>query len=195
MLFFNSNYLHSKQNQFLALFLAVILHGLILLAQRHSDSSFNIENQTINVSLVAKSSLAVNNENFFHSKNNLEKNKNNSAKPKLASRSTSGKTADNATAINSADITPVYDARHLNNPTPIYPEIARQRGIEGEVLLKVLVSAQGRALRVDIIKSSGSQILDFSAQDAIKNWQFIPAKRDNQLVEASIIVPISFKII
>jgi len=188
MFFYDTTHLESKRNQFLALFFTIALHVLILVAHGIKPNSFNIEKQTIKVSLVAKSSLALNNENFFHSKNNL-------TKPKLTSRSTSGKTADNANAQNSADIIPVFDAKHLNNPSPIYPEMARQRGIEWDVLLKVLVSSQGKALRVEIIKSSGSKMLDLSAQDTIKNWQFIPASFDNQAVEASVIVPISFKII
>jgi len=195
MFFYDTTHLESKRNQFLALFFTIALHVLILDAHGIKPNSFNIEKQTIKVSLVAKSSLAFNNENFFHSKNNLQENKNNLTKPKLTSRSTSGKTADNANAQNSADIIPVFDAKHLNNPSPIYPEMARQRGIEGDVLLKVLVSSQGKALRVEIIKSSGSKMLDLSAQDTIKNWQFIPASFDNQAVEASVIVPISFKII
>jgi protein TonB len=195
MFFYDTTHLESKRNHLLALFFAIALHVLILVAQGIRANSFNIEKQTIKVSLVAKSSLALNNENFFHSKNNLQENKNNLTKLKSTSKSTSGKTADNAIAQNSADIIPVFDAKHLNNPSPTYPEMARQRGIEGDVLLKVLVSSQGKALRVEIIKSSGSQMLDFSAQDTIKNWRFIPASLDNQAVEASVIVPISFKII
>ena len=179
----------------MALFFAITLHISVLVTQGIRANSLNIEKQTIKVSLVAKSSLALNNENYFHSKNNLQENKNNLTKPKSTSKSTSGKTADNAIAQNSADIIPVFDAKYLNNPSPNYPEMARQRGIEGEVLLKVLVSSQGKALKVEIIKSSGSQMLDFSAQDTIKNWRFIPASLDNKAVEAYVIVPISFKII
>jgi len=195
MFFYNLAHHKSKRNHYLALFFAIALHSLILLNQGIRTNSFDIQKQTINVSLVAKSSLAINNENFFHSKNKSQENENKLTKPKLISKSTFGKTSENAIAKNSADVVPVFDAKKLNNPSPIYPEIARQRGIEGDVFLKVLVSSEGRALKVEIIKSSGSQMLDFSAQDTIKNWRFIPASLDNQAVEANVIVPISFKII
>ncbi|HOT83696.1 MAG TPA: TonB family protein, partial [Candidatus Defluviicoccus seviourii] len=42
------------------------------------------------------------------------------------------------------------------NPMPSYPPAARRRGIEGRVVLDVLVSAEGQALSVEIARSSGS---------------------------------------
>jgi TonB family protein len=42
----------------------------------------------------------------------------------------------------------------------IYPRVARERGIEGVVLVRFKVLPSGEIERVDIIKSSGSDILD-----------------------------------
>ncbi len=166
-----------------------------MFSQNISSKKLATEKQTINVSLVSKSSISIHSKKKFDSQAILDKNINNSLSKVMSSKLTSGKTDDKATAINSADILPIFNAKHLNNPAPIYPEIARQRGVEGEVVIKVLVSSKGKALKVDIIKSSGSAMLDLSALETIKTWQFIPAKQDDNAVESSVLVPIVFKII
>lgn len=189
------DHLISKQNNFLALLLAILLHVAILHNPSSKPNSLEIEKQIITVSLVAESSIASKSEILFDQSKNLKKNLDQSQNKKLTTKTTSGKTAKNATATNSADVEPIFDANHLNNPSPIYPEIARQRGIEGEVVLKVRVSRIGKPIIIDIFKSSGSQILDITALETIKKWQFIPAKQNNKIVEADVMVPIIFKII
>ena len=96
---------------------------------------------------------------------------------------------------NSAQSEPIFDAQYLNNPAPLYPKIARDRGIEGKILLEVVVKETGSALSVKLLASSGSSLLDESAIEAVKNWQFIPAKKFGKFVQAKVIVPIEFKII
>jgi protein TonB len=73
-----------------------------------------------------------------------------------------------------------YAAR---NPEPAYPPMARRLGEEGTVTLRILVSADGQATKVEIKRSSGSSLLDKSAQQTIKQWRFIPAKLDGKPVE------------
>jgi protein TonB len=68
-------------------------------------------------------------------------------------------------------------------------------GAEGKILLEVVVKEDGSALNVRLISSSGSSLLDESAIEAVKNWQFIPAKKFGKFVQAKVIVPIEFKII
>ena len=67
---------------------------------------------------------------------------------------------------------PVY----LKNQAPLYPELARERGWEGVVVLKILVSKEGLVHQIDVDKSSGYKILDESALKAIHNWKFSPAR-------------------
>lgn len=88
-----------------------------------------------------------------------------------------------------------FDADYLHNPSPVYPAIARRRGEEGKVLLKVRVSAQGEALNVGIAKSSGNGLLDAAALEAVSRWRFVPARRGDETVESSVIVPMTFKLL
>jgi len=96
---------------------------------------------------------------------------------------------------NNVESEPIFDAQYLNNPAPLYPKTARDRGIEGKVLLEVVVKDDGSALNVKLLSSSGSSLLDESAIEAVKNWQFIPAKKFGKFVQAKVIVPIEFKIL
>lgn len=78
------------------------------------------------------------------------------------------------------------------NPRPAYPEIARRRGQEGEVMVLAHVDAQGNPATVLIDASSGYPLLDRAAVAAIRHWKFHPAYRNGQAVPGMVRVPVSF---
>jgi protein TonB len=81
------------------------------------------------------------------------------------------------------------------NPRPPYPMVARRLGMEGVVLLDVLVMPDGRAADVRLAKSSGFAPLDDSATSTVRSrWRFIPARRDGVAVESRVQVPIRFRL-
>jgi protein TonB len=80
-------------------------------------------------------------------------------------------------------------------PAPAYPRAALHAGIEGTVLLQVLVDVDGRPLQVNINRSSGDRRLDFAAREQVlRHWRFRPAMRDGQAVQAIGLVPINFNL-
>lgn len=87
-----------------------------------------------------------------------------------------------------------FDADYLHNPKPVYPSASRRLGEQGRVLLRVYVSAEGRAEKVEVKTSSGFQRLDQAAEDAVSRWRFVPAKRGDQAVAAWVQVPITFQL-
>ncbi len=89
---------------------------------------------------------------------------------------------------------PRLDAAYLNNPRPAYPPLSRRLGEEGRVLLRVRVSAEGYAVAVDLEKSSNFERLDEAARHAVARWRFVPARRGDEPVEGSVIVPIVFRL-
>ncbi|HYA31264.1 MAG TPA: energy transducer TonB, partial [Thermodesulfovibrionales bacterium] len=89
---------------------------------------------------------------------------------------------------------PQFGAAYLNNPKPAYPALAKRMGMEGTVMLKVLVSREGTALKVEVAHSSGFATLDKAATDAVKNWRFIPARRAFQPVDEWVQVPVAFRL-
>jgi protein TonB len=99
-----------------------------------------------------------------------------------------GKSASKAETYSEAN----FKANYGINPKPTYPPLARSRGWEGKVLLRVNVSADGHADSVAIYRSSDHEVLDESAVEAVEKWLFIPAKQGDKAVSCTVIVPINF---
>lgn len=103
-----------------------------------------------------------------------------------------------APATSSTQITTMtsarFDAAYLHNPHPEYPPFSRRLGEEGKVLLKVRVTPEGLPAAVDVEKSSNFERLDEAARQAVARWRFVPAKRGDEPIEASVIVPIVFRL-
>lgn len=86
------------------------------------------------------------------------------------------------------------DTQHADNPKPNYPAIALRHGWQGQVLLRVQVNEAGVSEDVTIERSSGYELLDESAVEAVKQWHFNPAKRGDMAVASSVRIPIVFMI-
>lgn len=89
---------------------------------------------------------------------------------------------------------PRFNADYLHNPTPEYPGMSRRRGEQGRVTLKVVVNTNGEPESIQLDKSSGFELLDKAAVNAVKNWKFIPAKSNHQSVIGTVIVPVRFSL-
>lgn len=60
-------------------------------------------------------------------------------------------------------------------PDPMYSEEARKTKLQGSVMLSVLVGADGRVKEVRVLRGLGMG-LDENAVQAVRGWQFLPAK-------------------
>lgn len=88
--------------------------------------------------------------------------------------------------------TPVMD--NLDNPRPIYPSVAIQRGWQGVCILELEVLVDGSVGSISLIKSSGRKLLDQSAVKAVRFWKFTPATKKGKPVKSRLKVPIEFKL-
>lgn len=77
---------------------------------------------------------------------------------------------------------------------PRYPDLARQAGIEGTVLLRVLVGEDGKVIRASVITSDVTPAMEGTAIEAAKQFIFRPAKQRTVPVKAFMAVPIRFKL-
>ena len=102
------------------------------------------------------------------------------------------------TLVNSAPITlppaPIIAPKVLFTVLPQYPAIAIKNGLEGVVLLKVLVSDVGQVDKVEVITSSGFEPFDRSAVAAVSFWKFSAASRGTQKIASFFEVPVRFEI-
>lgn len=80
------------------------------------------------------------------------------------------------------------------NPPPRYPWTARMHGVQGQVVLRVWVSEAGDAARLDVLRSSGSRLLDEAALAAVGEWRFEPARRNGRSADSLLHVPVRFRL-
>jgi TonB family protein len=79
-----------------------------------------------------------------------------------------------------------------STPAP-YTEAARAKGVEGTVVLMVLVRRDGSVGAVSVSEGLEAS-LDQSAQRAVKEWMFAPAMRNGRTVEVVLEVDVEFRL-
>ena len=75
----------------------------------------------------------------------------------------------------------------------VYPEMARRAGIEGQVIVRVLVGKDGRPMKT-LIQHSDSQMLDQAAKDAVMKSVFTPGIMNGNAIVCWVSIPIKFKL-
>jgi len=73
-----------------------------------------------------------------------------------------------------------------------YPTLLRERGIEGRVVLRVQVDAQGRTADVQVQQGSGWRLLDQAALLLTQDCRFSPARRGEQTLASWVEYPVRF---
>lgn len=76
----------------------------------------------------------------------------------------------------------------------IYPDIAREAGIEGTVIVQAFVNEYGIVTDCVVLKGVPNTGLDEAATAAIKKTRFKPAKQRDRNVGVYISIPVIFKI-
>ena len=75
---------------------------------------------------------------------------------------------------------------------PIYPYKAREQGIEGKVLIKLLVNADGTVGQVIIMDARPKGIFENAVMKSVPSWKFNPGKVDGEPVTAWVVTTVNF---
>lgn len=86
----------------------------------------------------------------------------------------------------------IAEVQYQRPPAPVYPRRSQRLGESGEVWLKVLISAEGRAAQVVVVRSSGFGALDQAAIDAMKTAIFKPYTENGVAQPVWVQAPIAF---
>lgn len=78
----------------------------------------------------------------------------------------------------------------LHKITPVYPAIARQARIQGQVVLQATIGRDGTIQNLQVI--SGHPMLVPSALDAVKQWRYRPYLLNNEPVEVETQITVNF---
>jgi periplasmic protein TonB len=81
----------------------------------------------------------------------------------------------------------------LREVKPQYTEEARRLGVEGDVVLEIVVRADGSVGQISLVHRLGSG-LDQRAVDAVRQWRFSPARRHGTPVDVLVEVAVEFKL-
>ena len=73
---------------------------------------------------------------------------------------------------------------------PVYPEAAKAAGIEGVVILEIVIGEDGSVIEVQVVRSIPE--LDQAAIDAVSQWQYEPTLLNGEPVEIEMTVTINF---
>jgi protein TonB len=74
----------------------------------------------------------------------------------------------------------------------LYPDAAKQQGIQGTVLLKAVIGADGTVRELRVI--NGHPLLAPAAIEAVKRWKYRPYYVKGKPVEVETTVTVSFRL-
>lgn len=84
-----------------------------------------------------------------------------------------------------------FEAIHKNLQ---YPESAKSAGLQGRVILNVLINENGEIEMVKVLKSTGHEEMDQAAIEAVKKTAWSPARQKGKPVKVWVGIPVIFKL-
>ncbi|MBS10502.1 MAG: hypothetical protein CME19_02720 [Gemmatimonadetes bacterium] len=76
---------------------------------------------------------------------------------------------------------------------PQYPEAARKSGIQGTILVRVLIGKDGKVRQAEVLR--GKEIFHKAALRAVKQYEFSPARQNDRPVPVWMALPIRFRLV
>jgi protein TonB len=84
----------------------------------------------------------------------------------------------------------VMAPRKIVDVTPEYPALARAAGVQGVVILEVVLGTDGRVADAKVLRSI--QMLDQAAIDAVSQWEYTPTLLNGVATEVIMTVTVNF---
>lgn len=85
----------------------------------------------------------------------------------------------------------VKTARLISQVAPVYPVMAKNQHVSGNVVIDALIDVNGRVTTMKII--SGPALLHQAARDALRQWKYQPASLDGKPVPMHLTVTLQFR--
>ena len=84
------------------------------------------------------------------------------------------------------------DLQPITKVNPVYPELARSAGVDGTVILRVLIGPNGVPRDARVVRSI--EMLSQAALEAVRQWRFPLPKKNGVSVMAWTTVPVHFSL-
>ena len=75
---------------------------------------------------------------------------------------------------------------------PLYPQLLKLAGVEGEVEVRARINEQGKVESTELVKATNPNFIPASL-DAMKQWEFYPATKDGKSIKAEVVIPFVFR--
>jgi TonB family protein len=85
----------------------------------------------------------------------------------------------------------VKAAKLISSVAPVYPTLAKNQHVSGNVLIDALIDANGHVTTMKVI--SGPPLLQQAAMDAVRQWKYQPASLDGKAVPMHLTVTLQFR--
>jgi len=86
----------------------------------------------------------------------------------------------------------VKQAELISKVAPVYPALAKNQHVSGNVLVDALIDANGKVTTMKVI--SGPTLLHQAAMDALRQWKYQPATLDGKPVPMHLTVTLQFRL-
>lgn len=86
----------------------------------------------------------------------------------------------------------IKEPKIIVSTRPVYPVVARQARVEGDVVIDTILDKHGNVSHVKVV--SGPAMLRDAAVDTLRHWKFQPTELDGQPVEVEMFVTIRFRL-
>ena len=86
----------------------------------------------------------------------------------------------------------VKQAKLISSVPPVYPMLAKNQHVSGNVQIDALIDATGRVTTMKVV--SGPTLLQQAAMDALKQWKYQPARLDGKPVPMHLTVTLQFRL-
>jgi protein TonB len=87
----------------------------------------------------------------------------------------------------------VQASRLLSKTNPVYPESARQQGIEGAATVQAVIGTTGNFLDAHVVGTQTNELAQ-AALAAVRTWQFEPTRLNGEPVEVLTEVTVNFRL-
>jgi protein TonB len=88
---------------------------------------------------------------------------------------------------------PQLEIQRTRYVPPEYPPGALQKGIQGDVRVRITVAADGRVKSATVVNSSPAAVFDRAALEAVRRWRFKPLSVNDPGIEATVTTEILFR--
>jgi len=88
----------------------------------------------------------------------------------------------------------IQAAKLISKTDPVYPDSARQQGLEGTVLIQAIIGKTGNIMDAHVLGNDTPQDLAQAALDAVRTWQYQPSRLNGEPVEVITTVTINFQL-